>query len=88
MKINRSVLIVLPLFLIGISLLTWRLVSYGQQRTLEFQAIEIAEIIARQAASARSVYSRYVVRSLAGMALVPISNRTTKKALYRCLRSF
>ena len=66
LKINRSVLIVLPLFLIGISLITWRLVAYGQQRTLEYQAIGIAEIIARQAGSARSVYSRYVVSKLGG----------------------
>jgi len=62
--INRSVLLVLPVFLIGISVVTWRLIAYGQQQTLEYQAIEIAEIIARQAASARSVYAKYVVKKL------------------------
>lgn len=63
-NLNRSVLIALPVFLSVIAFITWQLVAYGQQRTLEYQAIEIAEIIARQAASARSVYARYVVRKL------------------------
>ena len=63
-KINRNILITLPIFLAGISIITWQLVAYGQQRTLEFQAIEIAEIIARQAASARSVYAKHVVKKL------------------------
>ena len=62
--VNRKILIVLPIFFIGISVITWQLVSYGQQRTLEIQALEIAEIIARQASSARSVYSKYVVSKL------------------------
>jgi hypothetical protein len=56
-NIYRSILIALPVFLAVISIVTWQLVAYGQQRTLEYQAIEIAEIIAHQAASARSVYA-------------------------------
>ncbi len=63
-KINRTVLITLPFFMLAIAFATWQLVSYGQQRTLEYQAIELAEIIARQAASARSVYTRHVVGKL------------------------
>ncbi len=63
-KINRTVLIVLPFFMIAIALATWQLVSYGQQRTVEFQAIKLAEIIARQAASARSVYAKHIVGKL------------------------
>lgn len=63
-NINRSILIALPVFLAVISIVTWQLVAYGQQRTLEYQAIEIAEIIARQAASARSVYAKHVVNKL------------------------
>ncbi len=63
-KINRTVLIALPFFMLAIGLATWQLVAYGQQRTLEYQAIELAEIIARQAASARSVYAKHVVSKL------------------------
>lgn len=63
-NINRSILISLPVFLAVISVVTWQLVAYGQQRTFESQAIEIAEIIARQATSARSVYAEHVVNKL------------------------
>lgn len=54
----------LPLFLAGLSIITWQLIGYGQQKTLEFQAIEIAGIISRQAASARSVFAKHVVGKL------------------------
>jgi len=63
-KVNRGMLIFLPILLIVLSIITWRLVAYGQQQTVEIQAIEIAEIIARQAASARSVYAKHVVSKL------------------------
>ena len=62
--VNRYMLIFVPLLLIVLSTVTWKLVTYGQQRTLQIQAIEIAEIIARQAASARSVYASNIVGKL------------------------
>lgn len=43
---------------------TWQVVSQGQTRVIEYQAIEVAEVAARLAASARSAYAQHVVEKL------------------------
>lgn len=65
LTINRWIIVLLVIFLIGIAAITWRVVDYGQQRTLEYQAIEIAEIIAIHTASARTVFTEHVSDKLA-----------------------
>jgi len=70
--VRRRVLITAVALLSAVVALTGYLVSRGQQSLIEFQAIQLAEIVARQSASSRSVYAEHVVGKLtrdgAGMA--------------------
>ena len=61
----RPRVVIIALFcLIAIGVVTWRMVYLGQQRVIEHQAIEVAEVVARAAASARSVYTAQIVEKL------------------------
>ncbi len=65
LAVRRRVLITALLLLTAVVGLTWYLVSRGQQSVIEFQAVTLAEIVARQSASSRSVYAEHVVGKLA-----------------------
>jgi diguanylate cyclase (GGDEF)-like protein len=62
--LRRRVLITAVVFLSAVVSLTWYLISRGQQSLIEFQAVQLAEIVARQSASSRSVYAEHVVGKL------------------------
>ena len=62
--LRRRVLITAVVFLSAVVALTWHLLSRGQQRLIEFQAVQLAEIVARQSAASRSIYAEHVVGKL------------------------
>ena len=62
--LRRRVLITALVFLSAVVALTWYLLSRGQQRLIEFQAVQLAEIVARQSAASRSIYAEHVVGKL------------------------
>jgi diguanylate cyclase (GGDEF)-like protein len=62
--LRRRVLITAVAFLSAVVALTGYFISRGQQTLIEFQAVQLAEIVARQSASSRSVYSDHVVGKL------------------------
>ncbi len=62
--VRPRVVFIALLCLIAVSVVTWRMVHLGQQRVIEHQALEVAEVVARSAASARSVYTAQIVEKL------------------------
>jgi diguanylate cyclase (GGDEF)-like protein len=62
--LRRRVLITAVAFLSAVVALTGYLISRGQQKLIEFQALQLAEIVTRQSAASRSVYSEHVVGKL------------------------
>ena len=62
--LRRRVLIAAVALLSSVVALTGYLVSRGQQSLIEFQAVQLAEIVTRQSASSRSVYAEHVVGKL------------------------
>jgi len=52
--------------LLVVMAVTWSVVSASQRHLIEFQALRIAETVASQAATARSVYSELAVAKLHG----------------------
>ena len=62
--LRPRVVVIALLCLIAIGVVTWRMVYLGQQRVIEHQALEVAEVVARAAASARSVYAAQIVEKL------------------------
>ncbi|MDH5538827.1 MAG: EAL domain-containing protein [Rhizobacter sp.] len=53
------------LMLAVLGTLTWFLIQHSQQQLIEFKALSLAEVVARQAASARTVYTEHVAAKLA-----------------------
>ncbi len=51
-------------FVIVVAAVIWIFVGRAQQQIIEFQASELAEVVARQAASSRTVYTKHVVSKL------------------------
>ena len=62
--LRRRVLITAVALLSAVVALTGYLISRGQQSLIEFQAVQLAEIVTRQSASSRSVYAEHVVGKL------------------------
>lgn len=62
--LERRIVIISILLLVLVGIVTWRMVNQSQQRVIEYQAQELAEVVARLAASARSVYAKEVVQKL------------------------
>ena len=62
--VRLRVLFIALLCLVAVGVVTWRMVYLGQQRVIEHQALEVAEVVARAAASARSVYAAQIVEKL------------------------
>ncbi|NND91691.1 MAG: EAL domain-containing protein [Granulosicoccus sp.] len=52
------------LFVVVVSLVTWMIVSRSQDEVIQFEALKLAEVVASQSASARSVYARLAVSKL------------------------
>jgi len=63
--LRRRVAFIALLCMVAVGLVTWRMVYLGQQRVIQHQAIEVAEVVARSALSARSVYTQQIVEKLA-----------------------
>ncbi|MFL6572134.1 MAG: diguanylate cyclase, partial [Burkholderiales bacterium] len=63
--LRRRVLITAVALLSAVVALTGYLISRGQKSLIEFQAVQLAEIVTRQSASSRSVYAEHVVGKLA-----------------------
>jgi len=62
--LRPHIVFIAVLCLVTIGIVTWRIVYFGQQRVIEHQALEVAEVVARAAASARSVYTAQIVEKL------------------------
>ena len=62
--LRPRVVVIALLCLVAVGIVTWRMVYLGQQRVIEHQALEVAEVVARAAASARSVYAAQIVEKL------------------------
>ncbi len=62
--LRRRVLFTAVAFLSSVVALTGYLISRGQQSLIEFQGVQLAEIVTRQSASSRSVYAEHVVGKL------------------------
>src|SRR5262249_50576160 len=60
----RRVFLYSALLLLLVGVVTWRVAFEAQAGVIEYQAVTLAEVVARQAASARSVYTRNVVEKL------------------------
>ena len=52
--------------LLAVAAVTWLVVDRGQQSLIEYKALTLAEVVARQATAARSVYAENVANKLAG----------------------
>jgi diguanylate cyclase (GGDEF)-like protein len=52
------------ILLVLVGLVTWRVAFDAQARIIEYQAVNLAEVVARQAASTRAVYTENVVEKL------------------------
>ncbi len=52
------------ILLVLVGFVTWRVAFDAQARIIEYQAVNLAEVVARQAASARAVYTQNVVEKL------------------------
>lgn len=61
---GRRMAVVSVLLLVLVSAVTWQVVSQGQNRVIEYQAREVAEVVARLSASARSTYAQHVAEKL------------------------
>lgn len=62
--IRPYVVLIAFICLVTVALVTWRMVYVGQERVIEHQALEVAEVVARSALSARSVYAAQIVEKL------------------------
>lgn len=61
----RARMVLLSLgFIAIVAMVTWGITSHSQNRVIEFKALKIAEIVASQAASARSVYAELAASKL------------------------
>lgn len=61
---GRRMTAISVLLLALVSAVTWQVVRQGQNRVIEYQAREVAEVVARLSASARSTYAKHVVEKL------------------------
>lgn len=63
-KLQRHLVWVALLVLMTVGGVTWVIVDYSHQQLIEYKALTLAEVVARQAASSRSAYSEHVVSKL------------------------
>ena len=62
--VSWRLVIAFSLFVIVVVAVIWNFVGRAQHQIIEFQARELAEVVARQAASSRTVYTKHVVSKL------------------------
>ena len=51
-------------FVIVVAVVSWNFIGRARHQIIEFQAKELAEVVARRAASSRTVYTKYLVGRL------------------------
>jgi diguanylate cyclase (GGDEF)-like protein len=61
---GKRIAVISIMLLALVSVVTWQVVSQGQSRVIEYQAREVAEVVARLAASGRSAYAQHVAEKL------------------------
>jgi len=61
---SKQFILLAIVFIAMVTAVTWAVVSRSQQSLIEFQALKIAEIVATQAATSRSLYSSLAVDKL------------------------
>ncbi len=71
---GKRIVVISGLLLILVTVVTWQVVSQGQARVIEYQAREVAEVVARLAASGRSAYSQHVAEKLRADGFGPSAN--------------
>lgn len=63
-RLRKSLLLVLPLLMLLIGVITYVAVKDAHEKIVEFQAVNVAEIVARHAGSGRSVYASQIAGKL------------------------
>ncbi len=61
---GKRITLISILLLSLVAVVTWQVVRQGQTRVIEFQAREVAEVVARLAASGRSAYAQHIAEKL------------------------
>lgn len=64
-RARKSLLLILPLLMLLIGVITYFAVKDAHEKIVEFQAANVAEIVARHAGSGRSVYASQIAGKLA-----------------------
>ncbi len=62
--LGRRLAVISGVLMVLISTVMWQVMSQGQARLIEYQAREVAEVVARMAASARSTYAQQIAEKL------------------------
>lgn len=62
--LQRRLVLGSVLLLLAVAIATWLLVDRGQQSLIEYKALTLAEVVARQATVSRSVYDEHVASKL------------------------
>jgi diguanylate cyclase (GGDEF)-like protein len=75
----KRLLFLVPLILLLIGGITYYVVQDAQHKIVEFQAVNVAEIVARQAAASRSVYASQIAGKLAKDGTGPHMNSQDNK---------
>ncbi len=63
-RLQQGLVVAVVLLLIAVGAVTWVFLQRSQQQLIEFKALSLAEVVARQAASARTVYAEQIVNKL------------------------
>jgi diguanylate cyclase (GGDEF)-like protein len=75
----KRLLFLVPFMLLLIGAITYYVVQDAQHKIVEFQAVNVAEIVARQAAASRSVYASQIAGKLARDGTGPHMNSQDNK---------
>jgi diguanylate cyclase (GGDEF)-like protein len=65
LRLRKRLLYLVPIMMLLIGGITYFVIQDAQHKIVEFQAVNVAEIVARQAAAGRTVYARDVATKLA-----------------------
>ncbi|MBA4177406.1 MAG: hypothetical protein C0505_12745 [Leptothrix sp. (in: Bacteria)] len=75
-RLQRGLVLAVVSLLVAVGVVTWVFLQRSQQQLIEFKALSLAEVVARQAASARTVYAEQVAGKLRKESTgVPSENR-------------
>lgn len=87
LKNLKFLVLVAAAYSVSIFVIYW-VINSALLRSMEQQAVTVAEIVAIQATSARSVYSREVVKKLSRDGFGPSVHSDDKKGMYPYRHSF